>query len=127
MMPKRTWWMKRHDTINFTILGAILLFVLWGALSRPLSTEGVRLLSKGALILYLVTVATIFQRLIGPGRMRGYVMLAGTLGGFAAGVAVAGPVSAWLATESSVLCVCAGLTLGWALAWVYARQLPPRG
>ena len=29
MMPKRTWWMKRHDTINFVILGAIILFILW--------------------------------------------------------------------------------------------------
>jgi hypothetical protein len=29
MMPKRTWWMKRHDTVNWVILGAILLFIVW--------------------------------------------------------------------------------------------------
>jgi hypothetical protein len=29
MMPKRTWWMKRHDTINFVILGVIIVFIVW--------------------------------------------------------------------------------------------------
>jgi hypothetical protein len=49
-MPKRTWWMKRHDTVNFVQVGLILLFVLWGALSAPLSTEGVRFLSRAAVV-----------------------------------------------------------------------------
>jgi hypothetical protein len=32
MMPKRTWWMKRHDTINFAILAVILIFIIWKAI-----------------------------------------------------------------------------------------------
>jgi hypothetical protein len=30
--PTRTWWMKRHDTVNLTLLGIILLFIVWTAL-----------------------------------------------------------------------------------------------
>jgi len=32
MMPRRTWWMKRHDTINFVILAVILAFIVWTAI-----------------------------------------------------------------------------------------------
>ena len=32
MMPKRTWWMKRHDTINFVILAVIMMFIIWKAI-----------------------------------------------------------------------------------------------
>ena len=32
MMPKRTWWMKRYDTINFVILAVILVFIIWKAI-----------------------------------------------------------------------------------------------
>jgi hypothetical protein len=124
MVPKRTWWMTRHDTINVTILGVILAFVLWGALSRPLSTEGIRLVSKATVIVYLITVAIVFQRLVGPGRRRGHVMLAGTFAGFAAGVLAAYPLSQWLDIATSVVSVCVGLTLGWTAAWRFARQIP---
>jgi hypothetical protein len=116
--------MKRHDTINFAILGVIILLVLWGALRGPLSTEGVRFIAKAAVVLYLMTVATIFKRLVGPGQRRGQIMLAGTLGGFAAGVLAAYPMNSWLDTETSVVCVCVGLTVGWAMAWRFARQIP---
>jgi hypothetical protein len=27
--PTRTWWMKRHDTVNLTVLAVIILFILW--------------------------------------------------------------------------------------------------
>jgi len=27
--PTRTWWMKRHDTINYVIIAAVLLLILW--------------------------------------------------------------------------------------------------
>jgi hypothetical protein len=34
MRPRRTWRMKRHDTINYVILGAIVLFIVWETLFR---------------------------------------------------------------------------------------------
>jgi hypothetical protein len=30
--PTRTWWMKRHDNVNFTVLAIIMLFIIWTAL-----------------------------------------------------------------------------------------------
>jgi hypothetical protein len=32
MRPTRTWWMKRHDTVNYVILGVVLSFTVWTAL-----------------------------------------------------------------------------------------------
>jgi hypothetical protein len=29
--PTRPWWMKWHDRINYTLLGIILLFIIWTA------------------------------------------------------------------------------------------------
>ncbi len=29
MMPRRTWWMKRWDTMNFVLLGIIIVFIVW--------------------------------------------------------------------------------------------------
>lgn len=31
MKPTRTWWMKRHDTVNYIILAVILAFIVWKA------------------------------------------------------------------------------------------------
>jgi hypothetical protein len=31
MRPTRTWWMKRHDRVNYMILAAVLLFIVWTA------------------------------------------------------------------------------------------------
>jgi len=31
MRPTRTWWMKRHNTINCVLLVVILAFVVWTA------------------------------------------------------------------------------------------------
>jgi hypothetical protein len=30
----RTWWMKRHDAVNVTILGVLALFILWATFFR---------------------------------------------------------------------------------------------
>jgi hypothetical protein len=27
--PTRLWWMKRMDALNFTVLGVIIVFILW--------------------------------------------------------------------------------------------------
>lgn len=32
MRPTRTWWMKRHDRVNYVILAVILLFMAWTAI-----------------------------------------------------------------------------------------------
>jgi hypothetical protein len=32
MRPTRAWWMKRHDRVNYVIVGAVLLFIVWTAL-----------------------------------------------------------------------------------------------
>jgi hypothetical protein len=79
---------------------------------------------KAAVVIYLTAAATIFKTLIGPGRRRGQVMLVGTLAGVASGVLVAYPMTAWLNMDTSVICVCLGLTAGWAAAWHVARRVP---
>ena len=89
-----------------------------------MSTEGITLVMRAAVMIYLGTVAYVFKRLVERSRKRGEIMLAGTLGGFAIGVLVAPPVSQWLKTEASVICVCLGLTLGWTVAWLFARRIP---
>jgi hypothetical protein len=30
--PRRLWWMKRMDAVNFTVVSLILLFIIWTAL-----------------------------------------------------------------------------------------------
>jgi hypothetical protein len=79
---------------------------------------------QAAVMIYIGTVAYIFKRAVGRGRKRHEIMLAGTLGGFALGVLVATPVSQWLKIETSVICVCLGLTIGWTVAWLFARRIP---
>ena len=32
MRSTRTWWMKRHDRVNYVILAVVLLFIVWTAL-----------------------------------------------------------------------------------------------
>ena len=32
MRPTRTWWMKRHDTVNYVILSVVLLLMVWTAI-----------------------------------------------------------------------------------------------
>lgn len=32
--PTRTWWMKRTDAVNLTILGILILFILWPTFFR---------------------------------------------------------------------------------------------
>ena len=89
-----------------------------------MSTEGVTLLSKVALVVVL-TVATAWVRvLIGPGKRRGFLMGIGTLGGMATGIAVSSLTSRWIATDLSVICACLGIFAGWMVAWRFARRIP---
>jgi hypothetical protein len=89
-----------------------------------MSNEGVALVSRAMLVISLIMVAAIFRHLMGPGRGRGPIGLAGTLGGISFGVLLAYPVSHWLKADVSVICACLGMVLGWGVSWLFARQNP---
>jgi hypothetical protein len=57
-----------------------------------LSDEGVRLIMRAALVIFLIIGAAFFKILVGPGKRRGQIMLAGTLGGFSSGVRLSYPI-----------------------------------
>lgn len=61
-----------------------------------MSSEGVTLIMRVALVTFLIVVASFFRAVVGPGRRRGRIMLAGTLGGISFGVLLAYPISRWL-------------------------------
>ena len=86
-----------------------------------MSSEGVTLVEKTALVLFLIVTAAIFRTLIGPGRRQNLAMLAGTLGGMSFGVLVAAPISRWLGTDTSAICASLGMVLGWGVAWRFGR------
>jgi hypothetical protein len=48
----------------------------------------------------------------------------GTLGGMAAGVAAASPMSRLIGTDVSVIFACLGIVAGWSVAWIFARRIP---
>ena len=89
-----------------------------------MSSEGVTWVARAALVILLILVASFFRALVGPGRRRGFFVLAGTLGGMSFGVAVASLMSRWIRTDVSVICVCLGMSVGWGVAWLFARRLP---
>ena len=89
-----------------------------------MSSEGVRLVMRVVLVVSLLIVTAILRTLVGPGRKRGLIMLAGTLGGISVGVLVASPISHWLKAEASVVCACLGVVLGWGVSWLFARRIP---
>ena len=89
-----------------------------------MSREGIELVSRVALIAVLIVVTAVMRTLVGPSKRRGFYMGLGTLGGMAAGVAAASPASRLFGTDVSVLFACAGIFLGWAVAWPFARRVP---
>ena len=89
-----------------------------------MSDEGVRLVMRAALVIFMIAVAAFFRTLVGPGRKRGQIMLLGTLGGVSFGVLVAYPISRWLQTDVSVVCAVLGITLGLTVSWLFARHIP---
>jgi len=89
-----------------------------------MSSEGITLISRAALVVVLIVVASFFRALVGPGRKRGLFMLVGTLGGMSFGVAVASLISRWIRFDVSVIGACLGMSLGWGVAWLFARRVP---
>jgi hypothetical protein len=90
-----------------------------------MSSGSAFLASRVALVIFVALVPPFFSALIGRGRQRSRLRLAGTLGGVSFGVLVASPVSHWLKTDASVLCAFLGIVLGWTVSWVIARRMPP--
>jgi hypothetical protein len=68
-----------------------------------MSHEGITLVARALLVGFLIIAGATFRALVGPGRRRGRIMLAGTLGGISFGVLVAYPVSHWLKTDASTI------------------------
>jgi len=89
-----------------------------------LSHEGVTLLMRVLLIVFLGTTAGVFRFLIARTRRGGQLMLAGTLGGITLGVFLSPPVSRWMHGDASVVCACVGLVVGWSVSFLVARRVP---
>lgn len=89
-----------------------------------LSHEGVALLMRVLLIVFLGTAAGVFRFLIGRTRRGGQLMLAGTLGGISLGLFLSSLVSRWVHADASVVCACVGLVVGWSISFLVARRLP---
>jgi hypothetical protein len=89
-----------------------------------MSAEGIVLVTRVSLIAYLIVVGAVFRYLVGPSKQRGMFMLAGTLGGLSSGVAVAYLISPWLNVDISAIAACVGMSLGWGVAYLFARQVP---
>lgn len=89
-----------------------------------MSDEGVRLISRVALVVVLIFVGALVRTAVGTGRKRNRIMAAGTVGGVAFGVLIAMPLSGWFGADVSSITACIGIVLGWAVAWQFAKQLP---
>jgi uncharacterized YccA/Bax inhibitor family protein len=89
-----------------------------------MSHEGVTLIARTGLVLFLIVVSTVFRYLIGSGQKRGSFMLAGTLVGMSAGLFVASLISSRLKVDTSTIGATLGMILGWGVAWMFARHVP---
>jgi hypothetical protein len=91
-----------------------------------MSHEGFTLVMRALLVAFLVVTGAIFKALVGPGRNRDLLMLAGTLGGVSLGVLVAGPIFHWIGTDVSALTAALGIPLGWTVSWRFADKIARR-
>jgi MFS family permease len=89
-----------------------------------MSSEGVALISRVALVAVLIVVTAVVRTVVGPSKRRGLYMGLGTLGGMAAGIAMASLVSRWIMMDVSVIFSCLGIFAGWSVAWLFARRIP---
>jgi hypothetical protein len=89
-----------------------------------MSHEGVTLILRTALVLFLILSAAFFRALAGPSKKRGEVMVLGTLGGISAGVLLAYMISSKLGYDVSAVSASLGLVLGLAVSWLFARRIP---
>ena len=89
-----------------------------------MSDEGVRLVSKLALVVVLILAGALLRTVVGPSKRRGRVMAFGTVSGMALGILTAPSISNWFGADVSVITSCVGMMLGWGVSWQFAKQLP---
>ena len=89
-----------------------------------MSSEGVTLITRVALVLFLICAAAFFRALVGPSKKRGQIMVAGTLGGISVGMFAGYLISPWLKFDASSIFVSIGIVVGWGVSWLFARQVP---
>ena len=89
-----------------------------------MSSQGVALIMRAGLVLLLAIAAAVFRALIGPGRKRDQLMLAGTLGGISMGVLAGYLISPSLHFDVSAISASVGMVLGWATVWLVAHRRP---
>jgi hypothetical protein len=89
-----------------------------------LSDEGVRLLSRAAILVVVVLVTAFARTLVGRNPKRHFRMAIGTVGGMAAGIAVSGPLSGMLGFDVSSLSAMCGIFAGWAVAYQFVKHIP---
>ena len=89
-----------------------------------MTDEGIRLVSRFALLVVLILAGAAVRTMVGPSKRRGRIMTIGNLGGLTAGVLLAWPVSRWLGTDVSAIGACIGMIAGWGVSWSYAKQIP---
>lgn len=122
-------WARRHFLVSTGLATALLLLIVWTTFVpvAPFTDEGIRLLSRGAVV-FVVVLATAFARTVAGGnRKRHFLMAMGTVGGLVAGVASGALLSARIGTDlSSVSAIC-GVLLGWMVAYRFGRHLPRNG
>ena len=115
--------------MSVAITIAVLTLILWTSISTtaPLSAEGVRLLSRGAIV-FVALLATAFARtFVGRNRKRHFIMAMGTVGGLAIGIATASPLSMWIGTDVSSLSAMCGVFVGWVVAYQFVKHIPRNG
>ena len=89
-----------------------------------MSDEGVRLVSRVALVVVLILAGALVRTAVGSGKQRNRIMAIGTVGGVAFGVLIAMPLSGWFGADVSAITACIGIVLGWFVAWQFAKRLP---
>ena len=89
-----------------------------------MSSEGVELVSRVALVAVLIVVTAVVRTWTGPNKTRQLYMGLGTLGGMAAGIAAAALLSQWTGWNVSVIVTCLGILGGWIVAGAFARRIP---
>jgi len=88
------------------------------------SHEGVTLLLRGLLVLFLIVAGAIVRTFIGPSRRRGYIMLGGMLAGMSVGAVIGYLLPSSLKLNESALLAVLGVMVGWSTAWLFARRIP---
>lgn len=89
-----------------------------------MSSEGVAFIARAGLVILLIIVGAFVRVFVGPGRKRGYIVLAGTLGGITAGLLAEHRISVWFGHDVSTLSAVGGVMLGCAVSCWFARHVP---